>query len=283
MQMDRRISSLWQQARAAAALAALIAVLATLVVWEISALAEEEAVSPSSSPADAGAGPVLVEDVQAEFSLPPLGHYSEIVERPLFTTDRKPPAAVPEEEQAVAAGPMVSLPWRLVGVVITPQRRQAILQGGAANTTLHVEPGMQVDQWRVAEVQPDRIVLAMGSQQEQLLLHDYDDVVVATGPVDGDSQQTVQEQTAEDDHGEQAPQTAGDEGSPQELLLRQSQAARSGGPPERARERLQQALQGQPWSPEVAARERALRPRPQAPPVNPGGLSHLPFGKSNAQ
>ena len=95
-------------------------------------------VPPASSPA-----PRLV-------TLPPLTHYAAIVERPLFSPSRRPPA--------VAAGaPSAEGRYRLLGVVASGPRKKAFIADGSRR--LDLAEGEAIDGWTVKKIGTDSIVL----------------------------------------------------------------------------------------------------------------------------
>jgi hypothetical protein len=118
------------------------------------------------------------------FSLPPLEHYREIVERPLFMPDRKPQK--PEEQAEVTApGPVNPLQVRLLGTIITPQKREALIEDTVAGRVLHLAPGMPIQDWQVKEIKPDRVVLVRQGQPQELLLRTYNEpqAAIPKGPM----------------------------------------------------------------------------------------------------
>jgi general secretion pathway protein N len=149
------------------------------IAAEIKTPDKTPAAPPRAVPADK-----LPELPPMDFSLPPLTHYHEIVERPLFMPDRKPQQ--PEQQQAPAAVVTVNPPQaRLIGTVITPAKRQALIQDLTAGKIVRVEQGMPVQDWQVKEILPDRLVLARaGGEPQELMLRVYDKVPVAVaGPI----------------------------------------------------------------------------------------------------
>jgi general secretion pathway protein N len=143
------------------------------IAAEIKTPAKTPAAPPRAASADK-----LPELPPMDFSLPPLTHYHEIVERPLFMPDRKPQQ--PDEQQAPTAAVTVNPPQaRLIGTVITPAKRQALIQDLTAGKVVRVEQGMPVQDWQVKEILPDRLVLARaGGQPQELMLRVYDKVPV---------------------------------------------------------------------------------------------------------
>jgi len=137
-----------------------------------------------AAPSKAVSADKLPELPPMNFSLPPLSHYHEIVERPLFMPDRKPQQ--PEQQQATTPVVPVNPPQaRLIGTVITPSKRQALIQDMLAGKIVRVEQGMPVQDWQVKEILPDRLVLAhAGGEPQELMLRVYDKVPVAVaGPM----------------------------------------------------------------------------------------------------
>jgi hypothetical protein len=120
--------------------------------------------------------PELPELPDLNFSLPPLERYGEIIERPLFMPNRKPQKP-DEQPQMEANGPVNPLQARLLGTIITPQKRQALIEDMLAGKILHLEQGMPIQDWQVKEIQPDRVVLARQgqSQPQELLLRTYNE------------------------------------------------------------------------------------------------------------
>ena len=99
--------------------------------------------------------------------------YSDLVNRPLFIAGRKP---VPETEQAQTDTTTSThvFDWQLSGVYTTPKGLMALLTRSIAQTPADkyrkVIVGANIDGWKVAEIHPDKIILAQGSTQKNLLL-----------------------------------------------------------------------------------------------------------------
>jgi hypothetical protein len=114
------------------------------------------------------------EPASIDFALPPIEHYAELIERPLFLESRRPfrlePAAA-DAPEPVRLGRRPALV--LMGVVITPERRSAMLLDAASRQAMSVAEGAAVAGWRLDQVGPDGVVLRQGAQTIALALRDY--------------------------------------------------------------------------------------------------------------
>ena len=108
-----------------------------------------------------------------EFSLPdPETGFPELLARPIFSTSRRAfVAAAPEDGGAMKKGQFV-----LVGVLISPRQRSALLRDVATGKTETVAQVGVVRGMTVGQVMPGRVVLRQGEESEELLLN------VLTGP-----------------------------------------------------------------------------------------------------
>ena len=108
-----------------------------------------------------------------EFSLPdPETGFPELLARPIFSTSRRAfVAAAPEDAGAMKKGQFV-----LVGVLISPRQRSALLRDVATGKTETVAQVGVVRGMTVGQVLPGRVVLRQGEESEELLLN------VLTGP-----------------------------------------------------------------------------------------------------
>ena len=108
-----------------------------------------------------------------EFSLPdPVTGFPELLARPVLSTSRRAfAAAAPEDAGAMKKGQFV-----LVGVLISPGQRSALLRDVATGKTETVAQVGVVRGMTVGQVLPGRVVLRQGEESEELLLN------VLTGP-----------------------------------------------------------------------------------------------------
>ena len=101
-----------------------------------------------------------------EFALPDKATgLPELMSRPIFSPIRKPPAA------KVAAVTMKKGQFLLVGVLITPQKRAALLRDVQTNKTETVVMGGMVRGLTLGEVAPAQVVLRQGGDSEELVLN----------------------------------------------------------------------------------------------------------------
>ena len=83
-------------------------------------------------------------------TLPPLVHFAAIIERPLFSPSRRPPA--------VASGvPSAEGRYRLLGVVASGPRKTAFVADGSRR--LDLAEGDAIDGWTVKKIGTDNVVL----------------------------------------------------------------------------------------------------------------------------
>jgi hypothetical protein len=147
------------------ALLALGGVLALLLSWQLlfpPHLKQETApgVQPKA-PSVAGKG---------EFSLPPLKHYQEIVERPLFIQTRKPvpPADV---KTTAKSSTRSALPVDyLAAIVITPQKRFVLLRGPKDKKIFRLAKGEEKDGWTLHEIKDEEVLFSRDNEKELLRL-----------------------------------------------------------------------------------------------------------------
>ncbi len=95
-------------------------------------------------------------------SAPPLRGFSETLKRPLFRESRRP--APPGTEKSAAAP--TALPLRLIGVIITPDRRTALIRQSRSAEISELSVGQSVQGWSLERILPDRIVMRSGDIRE---------------------------------------------------------------------------------------------------------------------
>lgn len=108
----------------------------------------------------------------AQFRLSPPDQYSEVVARPLFIATRRPeppppPEEAPPEKPAVKAEQKLTL----LGVVIAPNIKVALLRPEEANAkTVRIKLGETVGEWQLEAIYPDRVVVRNGQSTQELAL-----------------------------------------------------------------------------------------------------------------
>lgn len=113
------------------------------------------------------------QSVESSFVLPPLEEFGAIVERPLFSPDRKPlaTASAPEAGDQPADGGSAGGQLLLAGTATDQgDRAVAILHDVAQGTQYRVWVGDQVAGWTVQAIRPREIVLANATRQVTVTL-----------------------------------------------------------------------------------------------------------------
>lgn len=103
------------------------------------------------------------------FQVAPLTDYRNIIERPLFLADRRPPEETPEEtpvsETPAGDGDLV-----LLGVVLTPDANMALLQVDQRGQVARLRVGEKVNGWELQSIQPNQVNLNNGEKELDLPL-----------------------------------------------------------------------------------------------------------------
>lgn len=116
--------------------------------------------------------PVKAPNTMPEFSLPAAdAGFPELITRSLFSISRRSAGAAAKGVSAMKKGQFV-----LVGVLITPQQKSALLRDVQTNKTETVASAAVVRGMTLGEVEASRVVLHQGAESEELILN------VQTGP-----------------------------------------------------------------------------------------------------
>lgn len=111
---------------------------------------------------------------ESTFTLPPPEEFNAIVDRPLFSPDRRPPEnASPTEASSPAAETGGDAPRQIVlAGTATDQanRAVAILHDVSQGVQFRVWVGDQVNGWRVKEIRPRMVVLATATEEVTVTL-----------------------------------------------------------------------------------------------------------------
>jgi general secretion pathway protein N len=142
----------------------LCASFAVLMVLELSSTGGAGASVPDT--ASAASRPADIPAPSSRFSLPPLDTFAEVTERPLFSSSRRPIAA--ETSSAV----IKPLSASLAGIVISPSSSSIIVMHGDPPALLRLKVGDDIDGWSISSIEPSRVVLQRGAEEQQLKLHD---------------------------------------------------------------------------------------------------------------
>lgn len=106
--------------------------------------------------------PISSRQPSTRFSLPPLARYQEVTARPLFSETRRPPL------ESAAAGDAQSAAFVLIGIVISPASRYALIAHGRPLHTDRAIVGQQLDGWTVRSILPDRVIFARADHSLEL-------------------------------------------------------------------------------------------------------------------
>lgn len=112
--------------------------------------------------------PVSVQTVLPEFVLPDIeAGFPELVARSLFTVSRRSASVAAKGGQsAMKKGQFV-----LVGVMVTPSQRSALLRDVQTNRTEAVAAGSLIRGMTLENVEPGKVVLRQGGGSEELILN----------------------------------------------------------------------------------------------------------------
>ncbi len=118
----------------------------------------------------AAAPPALAQTAERSFSaLPPIESLSETTERPLFLPDRRPPSIeeTPEEVEAVESGL-----FTLLGIIVSPTQRIALVKVRGSQTVLQLSEGQQANGWTVLQIRPEEVIFESNDRTETIELID---------------------------------------------------------------------------------------------------------------
>ena len=141
-------------------LAVLTAVLVIVVAIEFASAAALRARAASAAPPPAAVQTKLLPQIAA---VNPDTEYAETGSRPLFTPTRRP---APAQAVAANAATMVKGQFILTGVTIVGANKIALLREKSSGRVVRVEQGKEVNGITVAEIEPDKVTLSQGGDQE---------------------------------------------------------------------------------------------------------------------
>jgi len=128
--------------------------------------------SAPSLPAGAAAGE---EAADKGFVMKPQEDFADIAERPLFNRSRRP--APPDDTKNTAAAMAggegaAAAKIALNGVLLTGQRRVALLRFDNDPKVMHLSEGQEAGGWRIEKIVADRVVVRRNGQASEIVL-DY--------------------------------------------------------------------------------------------------------------
>ena len=100
---------------------------------------------------------------------PAISTFAEIVERPLFTQSRRP---APKKDTKVAEAAVKPETFELIGVIISPVGRMALLRTLATSEIVRAVEGQNVGGWEVRTIKPTQVVLQQGDDSQVLKINE---------------------------------------------------------------------------------------------------------------
>lgn len=109
----------------------------------------------------------------APFVARPLGDFQRMLERPLFSVNRKAEDSTEDDTVSSADEQQLRESWRLTGVLIEPQRQLALFSELKGGSSLQLESGAVLDNnWVLEQIAADHVVLLRSGQRIEILLYD---------------------------------------------------------------------------------------------------------------
>ena len=108
-------------------------------------------------------------DQPAQPVLPPIDTLSETVERPLFLPDRRPPTI---DEAAEESENAESGLFTLVGIIVSPTQRIALVKVSGSQDVLQLSEGQQANGWTVLQIRPEEVIFESNDKTETIELID---------------------------------------------------------------------------------------------------------------
>ncbi len=136
--------------------------LAVFVVVQV----QMEAPGPAPSGVGAGTPPLAALPAQPSYTMAPMEDFSGILERPLFSPNRRPPA----EGLATVAAREPELQVTLVGVIISSEEQIAIVKLKDGNRFARLSLGDSFQGWILDSIEPSRITFRRGDVEEHVEL-----------------------------------------------------------------------------------------------------------------
>ena len=101
-------------------------------------------------------------------TMSPQSDYDELVQRALFSPDRKPKD--PAQQIKTSIRGKASENWLLAGVVISGTESYVMFSEKQGQRRLKLELGMQFDEWKVESISADQVVLIKNGERDTLYL-----------------------------------------------------------------------------------------------------------------
>ncbi len=122
---------------------------------------------PEPGPAAEDRGPPLPEPPpEPDFTMPAAESFSAILERPLFSPTRRPPA----EDAVTVEGSEPVLEVTLVGIIISAEEEIAIVKPKGATGFIRLSEGDAFRGWTLESIEADRVAFRRGDIEEHFEL-----------------------------------------------------------------------------------------------------------------
>jgi general secretion pathway protein N len=117
--------------------------------------------APAQPDGDAGGTPEL--EIELAIDPPPIDQFSEILDRPLFASSRRPP-----DRPAAAIEPAQPLTVVITGILITPAHRMALISPDKGQKARRIREGDTVQGWTVVSIEPRRVTFQRAGAERSL-------------------------------------------------------------------------------------------------------------------
>ena len=139
------------------------------VCLALAAFVYVQVLAEAPGPAPSGGGetpPLAALPARPSYAMAPVEDFSEILERPLFSPTRRPPA----QGVAATAAPEPELQVTLVGVIISSEEQIAIVRLKDAGRFARLNVGDSFQGWILDSIEPSRITFRRGDVEEHIEL-----------------------------------------------------------------------------------------------------------------
>ena len=144
--------------------------LTAVIYQEISATSHPQAINFVDAGPTRALAPLLPE---LRFAMAPIDDFAAIVERPIFSKTRRPPAPKAAPAPAPVALVVEELNLVLKGVIVSARERSVILSETKGGGSVTLTEGQQHKGWTLVEIQPEQVVFRREGQEQALALQ-YD-------------------------------------------------------------------------------------------------------------
>jgi hypothetical protein len=108
---------------------------------------------------------------QVAYDAPDFAEFAEAMERPLFAPSRRPPSEI-VPVTVEAAPQQQAFGFELVGVLISPDERLALIRQDGLTDLHRVGLGRSLNGWQIEQIEPDHVVFRAGETVRQVNLRD---------------------------------------------------------------------------------------------------------------